>query len=586
MVIESEHQDSESSLYIVRSVLEGIRECACLIDCETFRIILSNARMRQDCGPDTDAPCYKRFHGRDAPCPNCPMLRYAEQGQETANLAIAFETYWEKTGFSYSARLSFLTWLDGRLACLSIFSQRTECSLRERELEVLAYSDEKTGVANNRRFEIEGPEILERVEGLGQKAAIIALKVEGLHHINSVQGYEQGDALLKSIATGISRILPEKALFARRRGNDFSILYPLEALREEEELDELLANLETVIVNMPGGGKERFRFRICLGVSLYPEHERSFEGLNRKARQAVSTCMDGIGIFSHAVYNGARMSDLRRRETLKQELVSAVRNNQLSLLFQPQHEMRSSRIVGAEALVRWNHPVYGQVGANEFIPIAEESLFIHILDEWVIDAACRQWRELFDAGCPVVPISINISPQKFYQSDLLDVLSDAMARHMLMPGMLEIELTERTALQDIDKAIEIMKLIRGKGIRIAMDDFGTGYSSLNYLRALSFDVIKLDQTFVMDTSDRGKAVLRTIVSLARAYNSLVIFEGVETEAQYHFARQIGCDLVQGYFTGRPMPAEELADMLAGQRHKVLNDNKLFKGLNHGLKLGM
>lgn len=556
-------QDGKLPLAVIQSILDGMVDCACLIDPETYRVLLSNGKTREVFGENAGKACYQWFHDADAPCETCPFHRLAPLGGGPAAPLVA-EMYWKRAKTWYTVSYSFFIWLDGKSVCLVVLCPRADRSLRERELEALAYTDEKTGIANNHKYEQDGPELLERAEQQRRKVAVIALKVEGLHNINSVQGYAQGDAVLKNLAEAISRSLPEGTLFARQRGNDFSILYPMRARRDEpcsEELAALMARLERS-VRLSCWASERFWCKLHLGVSLYPDHGCTFEGLNRKARQAVSICPAGMGIFSYTVYNGALMSDLRRREELKLDLALAVRKQQLRLLFQPQHEVRTARIVGAEALIRWEHPAYGRIGPNEFIPLAEETLLIPSIDEWVINEACRQWRYLYEEGWPVVPVSVNISPQKFYQPDLAGVLLEAMERYKLLPGMLEIELTERTALHDIDKAIEIMEKVRSKGIRIAMDDFGTGYSSLNYLRTLPFDVIKLDQSFISDSSDRAKSVLRTIVSLVKSYDAVVVFEGVETEDQYRFASQIGCDLVQGFYTGRPMGAVDMARLLA------------------------
>lgn len=542
-------------------VLDTIPHAAYVVDISNHRVLHANSKIHVASDHKDATTCHARFYGLAHRCADCPIAKYEDSHSNRQFKQDFFDTFENRVCELHTLILDDESNQHG---CLIIVTPKTAPSERELALESLLHTDETTGILNNRAYEEKGPIVFDKAARFGRSLAVMALKVDGLHHINSVQGYAQGDIVLRDIAMSMEEALPREALFARLRGNDFSILYPLSDPDAESELRFVLDKLRRTVVNAcPASAKTWLLFRV--GVSRYPRDGSTFEALNRKARQAIAMCGDTRKPFACAQYDDKLVANMREREELMQDLEAGLRRNEMRLLFQPKYDLRSSRIVGAEALIRWHHPTRGWLAPDTFIPLAEENMAIHTIDNWVINEACRLWEIILNRSQIRLPLSVNMSPQKFFQPDMLSRLVDATRTYNLATRELELELTERTALQDISKAMEVMESVRKKGFRLSIDDFGTGYSSLNYLRALPFDAVKLDRSFVVDSSARARAVLHAIVALLKVYKAQIIFEGIETEEQFLFARQAGCDLVQGYYTGRPMKSEELILLLIGQQ---------------------
>lgn len=553
----------------IQHMLDTLPHAAYVTNRETMEVLCANRHMHIASDNKDHVTCHERFYGLKRRCQSCPITKF-ERSSTSRQLAYTFFDEFENK--RRQAHTLIFDDPDGHKGCLVITSPEGEQTEREMTLESLLHTDEITGVPNNRAFEELGPPLFEKTVRFGRDLAVMALKVDGLHHINSVQGYAHGDAVLRSVAQAITETLPREALFARLRGNDFIILYPLSDPDVESELRFVLDRLRrTIIAACPVSAKGWLLLRV--GVSRYPKNGSTFESLSRKARQAIAMCPESRDPFACAEYDDIYMAGLRDREELMVDLEAALGRNEMCLLFQPKYDLRTAHIVGAEALIRWQHPTRGWVTPDVFIPLAEEALSIHSIDNWVINEACRLWESVLKRGQIRLPLSVNMSPQKFFQPDMLSRLVEATRTYHLNPRELEVELTERTALQDIDKAMEIMEKVREKGFRLSIDDFGTGYSSLNYLRALPFDAVKLDRSFVVDSSVRARAVLHAIVALLKVYKAQIVFEGIENEEQFLFARKAGCDIVQGYYTGRPMKDDELVNLLLGQRLTQGNTKK-------------
>lgn len=548
-----------------QNLLDAIPYVAYLIDADTFTVLAANRVMNSRFGTyGLGAPCYGVYKARTSPCENCPVLLHRSGILNKHEIVPVFcnaTQRWLKVSASiFKAK-------DGRTLCVLVAIPSDDQSPSFERVDDFGYTDTCTGIANNHRYEETGPALLRACLEQGCGAVVLALKVAGLHRINSVQGYARGDEALRGIARAVQEALPAGSLFARRRGNDFSIIYPRRGKETQTELLELNHRLERAI-NAACANIHHDWVKTRFGISVAPEQGIAFEQLNRKARQAVALGEHSNCEFSCHLYDDELMRRIRDKEELTLDLSVAVRRGEMTLLFQPQYNIHSARIVGAEALIRWNHPGRGLVGPDVFIPLAEENFTIPAIDNWVINEVCNLWRHYLNEGYPMVPVSINISPQRFYQSDFVHLLGQTLQRYRLPPHMLEVELTERTALQDISKAVEIMDRLRSRGFRVAIDDFGTGYSSLNYLRSLPFDTVKLDRTFIAEPNDKLHDVLKNIVSMVKIYDAAVVFEGVETEDQFEMAKSVGCDLIQGYFTGRPMLPKRLAEILASQNEPL------------------
>lgn len=431
--------------------------------------------------------------------------------------------------------------------------------------------DPLTGVPLEELYESEGTRLLAEAASAHAQLAVLAIKVEGLHQLNSLHGYAFGDSVLCFLVKILKESLPPAALFGRCRGNDFAAMIQLPGGEPELWFGELASTLVPLLeTEMPDAALAWVKLNI--GVSLYPAHGATFEEINRKARQAVmlntvhqlATC---------TFYCPENMDKAQEQENLKHDLMLAVHRNELELLFQPKVEAASGRIVGAEALIRWNHPLRGCLTPAEFIPMAEQAMIIPLIDNWVIDATCSQWRQLMDQGFPMVPVSVNLSHQKFYQANLPQIISEALRVHNIAPKMLTMELSEDSALINTSKALDIISSLRAQGLSVSIDDFGAGFASLTRLRGLPVDEVKLDPSLVSDNSSTASDSLRSLVHLVKVYSARVVFEGVETSEQFARAAEAGGDHVQGYYTGRPMTAEELAELIANQQNPQSETNK-------------
>jgi EAL domain-containing protein (putative c-di-GMP-specific phosphodiesterase class I) len=249
--------------------------------------------------------------------------------------------------------------------------------------------------------------------------------------------------------------------------------------------------------------------------------------------------------------------------TLENELREAVRNGELELHFQPQVRVIDGVIDGAEALVRWRHPVRGLVSPADFIPIAEESGIIVDIGQWVLHEACKQAKAWQQEGLPPIPVAVNLSAIQFRRSNVLEQVGEALRESGLEPRYLELELTESVILQGMDGVEEALRQLAAMGVAVSIDDFGTGYSSFSYLRKLHIDKLKIDQSFVrgVHDSEEDAAIVHAIVALARALKLNVVAEGVETAEEYNFMKEAGCDQVQGYYCSRPLEVEKFKQML-------------------------
>jgi EAL domain-containing protein (putative c-di-GMP-specific phosphodiesterase class I) len=252
------------------------------------------------------------------------------------------------------------------------------------------------------------------------------------------------------------------------------------------------------------------------------------------------------------------------RMHLETRLARAVERGELTVLYQPQVDIPTGRIVCAEALVRWNHPDLGMIGPERFIPLAEETGLIAAIDAWVLSSVCRQARTWIDAGVPALCLTVNVSARFFENPDLVGTITRTVQRSGLSPRHLDLEITESTAMSNVERTAVRLRELSDMGIHVSIDDFGTGYSSLNYLKRLPIQRIKIDRSFVQDiaTDPDDRTIISAVTAMAHSMKMKVLAEGVETEEQLAFLRTTGCDEMQGFLFSRPVPADEFAEMLA------------------------
>jgi EAL domain-containing protein (putative c-di-GMP-specific phosphodiesterase class I) len=324
--------------------------------------------------------------------------------------------------------------------------------------------------------------------------------------------------------------------------------------------------------------KQEFFLTSSIGIGLFPLHGSTVETLLKNAGAALFEAQESGG-NCYRFYAADLNARSLKRFTLENRLSRGLQRREFSLHYQPQVDLASWEISGAEALLRWQHPELGAVPPAEFIPFAEKSGLIISIGEWVLRAACLQLKKWHNSGFPKLNLAVNVSARQFLEPASVDMIVAVLQETGLEPGCLELELTEGLFMPNAEHVIKSMVKLRDRGVRLAIDDFGTGFSSLEYLRRLPLSTLKIDQSFVRDISNLdGAALVSSIVALAKKLRLRVVAEGVETEEQLAFLQRLGCDEMQGYLFSRPLPGEQFGSMLAYPDYQFTEGNDLVPAL--------
>ena len=378
--------------------------------------------------------------------------------------------------------------------------------------------------------------------------------------VNDTLGHSLGDALLGAVAARVRDMVRASDTLARIGGDEFAVIQ--RGLRGSNGAAVLAQKVIEAVTKPFVIGHQEIHLSASIGIALAPGDGGGHDQLLRNADLALYRAKkDGRGCWRF--FDESMHREVMLRRTLERDLRQALQRSQLGVVYQPQLDPRTNRIVSAEALLRWRHPDRGMIPPGEFIPVAETSGLIRPLGQWILDEACQQASTWAQAGHPL-RVAVNLSPAEMRGDELLTTIDQVLGRHGLPPALLELEITERLFMEPSDSAVSAC--VRGlahRGIRLAIDDFGTGYSSLAYLRRLPVSKIKIDKTFVQgighDAED--EAVVLAVIALAKRLGKAVIAEGVETKLQLEFLRQHGCDGVQGFLLGRPTTAERFSRLL-------------------------
>ncbi|QFY43962.1 EAL domain-containing protein [Candidatus Methylospira mobilis] len=394
----------------------------------------------------------------------------------------------------------------------------------------------------------------------GRYGALVLLDLDQFKRLNDSMGHSIGDKMLIEVARRLKECVRAEDSVARLGGDEFVVLLSLSS-----NSDEAAVQAETVAEKIRGDlcrpfrlGDVEYHITPSVGVVLFRGHQDSLENLLIYADTAMYQAKSN-GRNTWCFYDPSIQAALEARNQLESALRSALDRQEFRLFYQLQQDI-SGHPLGVEALLRWVHPALGPVTPAQFIPVAEDTGLIQSIGRWVIDVACAQlakWRS--EPGLSRLSIAVNVSARQFREKGFVDYISLCMRKYAIDPVKLELELTESMVLDDVEGCILKMRQLRTLGVRFSMDDFGTGYSSLLYLKQLPLDQIKIDQSFVRDIiiDHNDAAIVQAIIAMSHSLGLDVIAEGVETDAQYAFLRQYGCDAYQGYFFGRPMPVDEL-----------------------------
>jgi diguanylate cyclase (GGDEF)-like protein len=413
----------------------------------------------------------------------------------------------------------------------------------------LAERDALTGLSNRKAFRDRLKERLAR-EDFGFPTAVLYVDLDRFKAVNDTLGHLVGDTLLKKVAQRFNSVLREGDILARLGGDEFAIIQsdvsqPAAAIALATRLIDLIGRAYAIDGHI-------LHIGASVGVALSPDDGVESNVLLRNADLALYRAKEeGRGCYRF--FEVGMNQRMQSRRAMEIDLRRALALKELQLHYQPQIDLVSDEIVGFEALIRWHHPVRGFVQPADFIPLSEDIGVIVPIGEWVLRTACVQAATWPSA----ISIAVNLSPVQFRQGKVLETVISALAYSGLSPARLELEITEGALLEDADAVLDVLNSLRELGVRISMDDFGTGYSSIGYLQKFPFDNIKIDQCFVrdIDTHPDRRAIVRTVTSLASALGMKTVAEGVETDGELACIRAAGCDMVQGFLTGRPMSAE-------------------------------
>ncbi|MDH4133277.1 MAG: EAL domain-containing protein, partial [Gammaproteobacteria bacterium] len=430
----------------------------------------------------------------------------------------------------------------------------------EARLVYLANYDALTELPNRQLFSQRLARLLEEAEQRDRLVAVLFVDLDRFKTINDSLGHEAGDELLKVVARRLNETLRPGDILARTGGDEFVL-----ALSNVAHVDDVARIASRMLSRLAPaitiGGRELF-VTPSIGITLYPFDDRRGEQLLRNADTAMFQAKERGG-NTFCFYTAELNARAERQLTLETGLRHALKRGELHLLYQPQVDVRTGALLGAEALLRWQHPEWGLILPSEFIPLAEETGLILPIGEWVLEQACAQAQAWREAGHGELRVAVNLSGRQLPEKTLIDSIETLFGKFPHARGMLEVEITESILMQDLEETAAVLEGLTRLGIRVAMDDFGTGYSSLSYLKRLPIDALKIDQSFVRDiTVDADDAaIVQAVIAMARHLDIQVLAEGVETAEQLAFLQRHGCDSMQGYFVSRPLPAAQFSEFL-------------------------
>ena len=432
---------------------------------------------------------------------------------------------------------------------------------RDRQtIEYMAYYDLLTGLANRVLLSDRLTVALSQAHHDGEMLAVLFLDIDRFKTINDTLGHGVGDVLLQGAAKRLMGCVRESDTIARWGGDEFTVL--LTGIESTEQVKQVADRI--LVAFGPAFNCEEHLLHVTtsIGIAVYPSDGNDFQTLLKNADTALYRAKEK-GRNTYQLYTPSMNAQAARRLTLENHLRHALELQELEIYYQPQIDLSTGRIIGLEALLRWQHPRLGLLSPNAFISIAEETGLIVPIGEWVLENACHQvkhWQKLVRTP---LKIAVNLSAYQFQQSSLLQVVSRILDRHALDADCLELEITENIAMQDVDLTVRLLTELRHKGVNIAIDDFGTGYSSIGYLRRFPFDILKIDRTFVKDigTSQSADAVIQALISLGQGLNLSIVAEGVETYEQVEFLKSLQCLAGQGYLFSKPAPAKSIEEIL-------------------------
>jgi diguanylate cyclase (GGDEF)-like protein len=462
--------------------------------------------------------------------------------------------------------------LDGTPCLLITARDISQLKNAQAQIQHLAYHDSLTNLPNRALLMDRLSQQIALLKRHNLRGALLFLDLDHFKHINDSLGHPVGDSVLKIITARLEASVRLEDTVARLGGDEFVVLISgLEGSRDAvvDQVQSLANTLRELLSEPMFLDGHRLQVTPSIGIALIPDHGSTPADLLKRADIALYRAKDS-GRNAIQMFHSTMQKDASDRLRLENDLRQALARGEFSLSYQPQVDTRGNRIVGAEALLRWQHPSLGHLAPNQFIQVMEESGMILEVGNWILEEACKTGSELLGKGLingDDFSLCVNISPRQFRQSDFVERVERSLRTYELPNRLLKLEITEGIVIQNLDDTIAKMLQLKQLGISFAMDDFGTGYSSLTYLKRLPVDALKIDQSFVRDaTSDPNDAeIVRAIVAMAASLNLAIIAEGVETQEQLDFLAQLDCHFYQGFLFSEPLSAAGFEALLHGRR---------------------
>ncbi len=443
----------------------------------------------------------------------------------------------------------------------------------ERHVRQLAYTDPLTGLPNRTTLSTYLNELLAKAHASGDMIAMLFMDLDRFKLVNDKLGHSVGDLLLKAVADRVQRCVRAGDMVARLGGDEFTII--IDRAKSRDAVARIAQTIcDSIERPFSFSGQEIF-VSTSIGISLYPMDGNDIGELMKHADTAMFRAKE-VGC-SYFFYESDMEAAMTRKVEIEADLRRSVSRDQIDVYFQPKADLKTNQIIGVEALVRWNHPQKGLICPQEFIPLAEETGIINEIGLWVMIGACLQIQDWIEKGYGTYSVAINLSGVQLENGCIVNQVKQVLEETRIDPSLLELEITESTIMNHPERVIEVLKLLKEMRVKLAIDDFGTGYSSLNYLKRFPIDSLKIDAAFVRDveTDADDRAIVQSIIALAKSMRLKVVAEGVETRHQQEFLRAQDCDFIQGYYIGRPVSAEEFEEY-------VLKNDKSYISVVHHL----
>ncbi|GAA5179806.1 EAL domain-containing protein [Niveibacterium umoris] len=558
----TDRQRAEAELRLAASVFDNSVEAIVVADAERH-ILRANRAFALVTGFDT-----QEVVGRDLP--DVTGSRHETGFFEGVWRTIEREGFWQgevwntrKNGKAFPEWLSVSAVRDAEKRIshyVAVFADITERKANEARIAYLAHHDPLTGLPNRALMQDRLQQSLARAHRERRMVGLLFLDLDRFKMVNDSLGHQAGDRLLQQVAERVRTCVRDSDTICRQGGDEFIIvLNDIQSTRAPARVAEKILNALTEPFDVD---THRIGTSFSIGIAVYPNDGRDAESLMKNADTAMYHAKES-GRNTFRFFTEAMNANALERLQLENALRQAVERNELTLYYQPQVSLRDGTVVGAEALLRWQHPQRGFVSPARFIPIAEESGLIVPLGRWVLREACRQARAWERQGLPPIMMAVNISPLQFRRDNIVEMVRQVLTETGHEPDRVELELTESLLMENAGEVLTTIQQLKSIGVRLSIDDFGTGYSSLSYLKRFAVDRLKIDQSFVRDVphDSDDAAIVRAIIQLGEALKLDVIAEGAETIAQVEFLRREGCAEAQGYYWCPPVPPGVFESML-------------------------